>query len=324
MDLSIIIVNWNSKDYLAKCLESVYSCTKGLLYEVIVVDNASFDGCDRLISERYPQTQFIQSDVNLGFGGANNLGYKHSTGNILLFLNPDTEIRNKAIKRLYDFLACSEKTGAVGCRLLNTDLTVQTSCIQRFPSILNQLLDTDFLKNRYPGWSLWGLKPLKDKTGQPRQIEVLSGACYMVKRDVFERAGMFGSDYFMYAEDVDLSYKIRKLGCAIQFLNHVEIIHHGGKSSDNFERFDINAIMKRESIYRFLNMYRGAAYAAVYRYSTALGALVRIMALKVKGSTDDEPGKAQADAQRKWKDVLSWSIYHQAWQVKLNNLGTGK
>jgi N-acetylglucosaminyl-diphospho-decaprenol L-rhamnosyltransferase len=321
MDLSIIIVNWNSKDYLAKCLESVYSHTDGISYEVIVIDNASFDGCDLLISEKYPQTKFIQSDVNLGFGGANNLGYRNSTGKVLLFLNPDTEIRDEAINRLVYFLGGSEKAGAIGCRLLNTDLTVQTSCIQPFPTILNQLLDADYLKSRYPGWNLWGLKPLEDKTGLPQEVEVISGACFMVKRDAFEKAGLFGSDYFMYAEDVDLSYKIRILGYSVLFLNQVEIIHHGGKSSDTFEQFDINAIMKRESIYRFLKTYRGTTYAAVYRYSTALGALVRLIVLKMRRAPSSGETKTQTDAKRKWKEILSWSLDHQAWQVKFNNLG---
>jgi len=319
--LSIIIVNWNSKDYLAKCLESVYAHTKDLDYEVIIVDNASFDGCDHLISECYPQVKFIQSDANLGFGGANNLGYKNSSGRILLFLNPDTELRDAAIKRLHDFLAGNGKAGAVGCRLLNSDLTVQTSCIQRYPTILNQLLDADYLKNRYPGWALWGLEPLADKTGAPREVEVISGACFMVKREAFEKAGMFGSEYFMYAEDVDLSYKIRALGYAVCFLNNVEVIHHGGKSSDNYNQFDINAILKRESIYRFLKTYRGTTYAAVYRYTTALGALIRLMVLKAKRSPSGGETKTQTDAQRKWKEILSWSLDHQAWQVKFNNLG---
>ena len=101
MDLSIIIVNWNSKDYLAKCLESVYSCTKGLQYEVIVIDNASYDGAAEMVAREFPTVKFIQSSENLGFARANNQAFKASSGKYLLFLNPDTEVLDNSLATLH-------------------------------------------------------------------------------------------------------------------------------------------------------------------------------------------------------------------------------
>ena len=113
MDLSIIIVNWNSKEYLRKCIASILAETHGIEFEIVVIDNASFDGCDEMLRQCYPQVRFIQSDRNLGFAKANNVAFKESSGQNLLFLNPDTEIEGVAIETLY--INCALLPKCCGC-----------------------------------------------------------------------------------------------------------------------------------------------------------------------------------------------------------------
>lgn len=160
MDLSIIIVNWNSKDYLRKAIASIETETKGIELEVIVIDGGSFDGCVEMLRRYYPQVVFIQSDKNLGFAKANNEAFKASRGRNILFLNPDTEVEGHAIKTLYDQLNALQNAGIVGPKLLNTDRSIQESCIRAFPTILNQVLESDVLRNMFPKAKLWGMKPL--------------------------------------------------------------------------------------------------------------------------------------------------------------------
>src|ERR1700686_2653219 len=137
VDISIIIVNWKSAHYVQKCLETIYRDIGALLFEIIVIDNASYDGCDTMIAEQYPAVRFIQSSFNVGFAGANNTAYKQSCGKTILFLNPDTEVIGQAITTMHRLLWETPGAGAIGGTLLNTDGTLQASCIQAFPTILN-------------------------------------------------------------------------------------------------------------------------------------------------------------------------------------------
>ena len=131
---------------------------------------------------------------------------------LCLFLNPDTELVGPAINVLFDHLRALPDAGAVGCKLLNSDGTVQTSCIQSIPTILNQVLDSEASRAKWPRSLLWGMAPLFSASENPEEVEAITGACVMLKREVFEEVGLFSEDYFMYAEDIDLSYKIRKAG----------------------------------------------------------------------------------------------------------------
>src|SRR5271165_5655937 len=141
MDLSIIIVNWKSVDFLRGCLASIFSPGSSLSLEVVVVDNASYDGCEEMLSREFPQVRFIQSRENIGFARACNLGFRNSTGRVVLFLNPDTKVLGNALSSMVDGLESQSHAGAIGCKLLNGDGSLQTSCIQSFPTILNQALD---------------------------------------------------------------------------------------------------------------------------------------------------------------------------------------
>src|SRR5579872_2343389 len=180
IEVSIICVNWNSVDYLMECLPTIYEFTRNVKFEVIIVDNASPDGKAELLKERFPEISLIKSSKNLGFAGANNLGFLHSSGKYILFLNPDTKLINPAIEIMLRQMLTLPDAGIVGCKLLNGDLSVQTSCIMRFPRILNQFVQAEYLRLKFP--RLWGIGPLFSDEPAPAPAEAISGACMLVRR----------------------------------------------------------------------------------------------------------------------------------------------
>ncbi|MGD0792495.1 MAG: glycosyltransferase family 2 protein [Terriglobales bacterium] len=309
MDLSIIIVNWKSANYLRSCLSSVYCATRGIEFEVIVVDNASDDGCENIIKEEFPRARFIQSGENLGFARANNLGFAHSHGDCLLFLNPDTEIIGNALARMLFHLRANLSVGAVGARLLNTDSSLQISCVQAFPTICNQVVDSELLRRVFPNWRGWGMRPLFQHADQPAEVDAISGACFMVKRSVFEQVGMFGEQYFMYSDDLDLSYKINKRGFTIHYLNDCEVVHHGGKSSARQEDH-FSDVVQRESLVRFFRVTKGPFYCGLYRSALVIAATLRmtVVAFLVATGRCLIQGKASGAVFEKWLTIFRWAI----------------
>jgi GT2 family glycosyltransferase len=314
MDLSIIIVNWNSVEFLRPCIQSVYRDLGELAAEVIVVDNASNDGCAAMVRQEFPQVRMIESPENLGFARANNLGYSHSSGEILLFLNPDTEIIGDALTRMVAHLRADDRFGAAGPRLLNTDGSLQVSCVQAIPTILNQILDFDFLRRRFPQWRIWGIHPLFAEAERPAEAETISGACFMARRSAFEKVGCFGEQYFMYSDDLDLSYRIHKAGFRVVCVNDCLVTHHGGKSSDSQATY-FSDVLQRESLSRFFLATRGRAYSLGYRAAMTGIAAVRlavvICLVPFQGSGLN--GKTPAFVLGKWLTILRWAVGFRNW-----------
>jgi hypothetical protein len=320
MDLSIIIVNWNSADYLRQCLRSIHETVKNISYEVIVIDNASYDGSAEMVAREFPTVKFIQSSENLGFARGNNEAFKASSGKNLLFLNPDTEVLGDAVEALHGRLNSLPRAGAVGGTLLNTDRTVQTSCIQSFPTVLNQALDMELLRQRFPKLPMWGMQALYSNSSTPAVVEVISGACLMVRRDVFESVGMFSTDYFMYTEDIDLCYKIRTAGYKACFIKEARVIHHGGKSSGQPRVNFTSDVLMKDSVSRFMKKSRGPAAERLYKLSMTLSALVRLTAIAGMLVFRPSNGRsAELNAIRgKWEKILAWSVGGEQSVVQLN------
>ncbi|WP_340122716.1 glycosyltransferase family 2 protein [Methylobacter svalbardensis] len=309
MDLSIIIVNWNSKDYLQKCIASILSWTTDINFEIVVIDSASFDGVDEMLKRCYPQVRFIQSDRNLGFAKANNVAFRVSTGSNILFLNPDTELIGPAINILLDYIQILPKTGAIGCKLLNADGSVQTSCIQAFPTILNQLLNSEFLRALFPKFSLWGMASLFNAKDEPAEVDVISGACLMLKRSLFEQVGLFSGDYFMYAEDLDLCYKISQAGFTNYYIPGASVTHFGGGSTEK-RPSDFSVVMMRESLWRFMKKNRGNIYGLAYRASIAISAIGRLLLLMILLPLHyfRQSRPSWNASLKKWQAILTWSL----------------
>lgn len=309
VDLSIIIVNWNSKEYLRSCIESILLWTSHIAYEIVVIDGASFDGCGEMLHQCFPQVRFIQSETNVGFAKANNRAFHESQGRYILFLNPDTELINSAINIMFDFIRKTPNAGAIGCKLLNADKTVQTSCIQSFPTLLNQFLDSEVLRRLWPKSSLWGNATLFDDQTAAREVNGIVGACIMVERSLFEKVGFFSEEYFMYAEDLDLCHKIQKAGRINYYLSDATIIHFGGGSSEKAPS-DFSVVMMRESVWRMLKKTRGSVYGVAYRISTMVLSISRLIVLAAlfPMHLTRRGEKSWNGSFRKWKTILTWSL----------------
>jgi GT2 family glycosyltransferase len=310
MFLSVIIVNWNSTDFLMHCLDAFYTRTTGIRFEVIVVDNASPDNGSALIRNRFPQTIILQSHENIGFAGANNLGVTHAKGEFLLFLNPDTVVEENAVATVVRRLANIIDAGAMGCKLLNSDMTIQTSALLRFPTICNHLFTAEGLKKRFPRMRFWGIRPLFADTGSPEEVEAVSGAAMFVKREAFMAAGKFDTRFFMYSEDVDLCQSIRKNGYKVYYTGDASIVHHGGKSTRHSTINAFSVLMMRQSAYLMLIKWRGPRYAGMYKAAFSLMSIVRILLLASVFPIAFFTGKAPSIiwSLRKWSKILEWSL----------------
>jgi N-acetylglucosaminyl-diphospho-decaprenol L-rhamnosyltransferase len=306
MDLSVIIVNWNSVAYLKNCLASIMASVSGIEYEVLVIDSASYDGSKAMVERHFPGVIFIQSQNNIGFAKANNLAFKQSCGKNILFINPDTEVEGQAINLLFGALKNLPKAGILGGKLLNSDRTIQTSCIQSFPTIINQVLDSDFLRERLPRSALWGVAPLYEGSSEAVSVDTISGACMMMARAVFENIGGFSEDFFMYTEDIDLCYKAKMAGYVNYYLPVATVVHHGGGSSQE-AKSNFSVIMMRETMCKFFANTKGPGYAWCYRLAMLCNASIRLFVLKITELYNQRNEYAVA----KWRAVFSWALHRQ-------------
>lgn len=220
-DVSIIIVNYNTSELTAKCVDSIIEKTTDIEYEIIVVDNASKE--DTGILEHNNNIRFVASDTNLGFGKANNLGAKDARGEYLFFLNPDTYLINNAIYILHKAMSENRETGICGGNLFKKDMTPNHSFQLRFPGIWAELTDTVskvfHRRNRDFNYS--------DK---PKEVAYITGADLMIKKDLFDEVGGFDKDFFMYFEETYLCHSVKSLGYKIMNIPDAHIVHLEGSS----------------------------------------------------------------------------------------------
>ncbi len=226
IDLSIIIVNWNTAAMLSDCLRSLKSVSGGLATEVIVVDNGSIDGSADLVRRDFPHVRLIANETNVGFARANNQGMGARTGRYIALLNSDTVVREGAMATLVRFLDAHPRAGAAGPRLLNADGSLQPSCHpvltpgREFWRLL--LLDRLFPRATYP----MGRWP-----EEPREVEVIKGACLVVRKAALDGVGLLDERYFMYSEEMDLCVRIARAGWGLYWVPAASVVHFGGAST---------------------------------------------------------------------------------------------
>jgi GT2 family glycosyltransferase len=230
LDLSIIIVCYNDREVLVPCLESIYASAPSMKFEVIVVDNASVDGSAAEIRRRFPQVRVIDAGYNSGFTGGNNIGYDHSSGKWVLFLNPDTIILDKAIDQLMERAVAIPNLGAIGPNVRNKDRTLQRS-VYRSPRLVG-FVDA-FLLNRLPLYSkLFGYFGYRDADyANEMEVDIVCGCCFAVPRPVLEEVGAFDKGYFIYYEEADLQERIRESGKKVVYTPAASIVHLGGATT---------------------------------------------------------------------------------------------
>jgi GT2 family glycosyltransferase len=307
MELSVIIVNWNSKAYVRQCLQSLFTHCLSTPCEIIVVDSASFDGCGEMLAAEFPMVRFVQSEQNIGFGRSNNLGVRHASGKFLLFLNPDTLFQEDSIQILFRTLRTLPGASAVGAKLLNRDGTLQTSCVQTFPTLLNQVFDSEFLRERFPHNPFWGIAALYTEWPKPTVVEVISGACMLIRRDAFEAVGGFTESFFMYGEDLDLCFKLRRNGGAVYYVPDTRITHFGGGSTAQASSNFSNEMM-RASVAHFIRLNRGPGAAFAYRMALGVSAILRLALIGPLLLFGRAIVRHGPDSWRKWWVILRWSV----------------
>lgn len=314
-NLSIIIINWRSQAFVRDCLTSICDNIGSLTHQILVVDNASFDGCEEMVRSEFPHVLFIQSDHNLGFAAANNLAFTRSSGRNVLFLNPDTEIRGAAIQELVSALECLPDAGMVGARLLNSDGSLQTTCITAIPVILNQTLNSRYLRRTFPRWKMWGMRAFFENNNAPVPVEAISGACMLARREVIHYVGGFRTDYFMYAEDMDLCVTVSQAGWKIYYVPGAAIVHHAGGCSASREESNFSNIMLRQSVTHFFRLYRGPFYAILYRASLTIVSVLRILSLFICCPILIQRWgyRGVSLALKKWWSIFLWSLGITRW-----------
>ena len=229
--VSILIVNWNTRDTLCACLKSVYRETVGMTFEVIVVDNASSDGTAKMVRQKFPSVILIENSENRGFAAANNQGMAIARGKYILLLNSDTIVLDNAIAKTKAFADANPKAAVVGCRVFNPDRSIQPTCLM-FPSLLNMVLSVFWLNRLFPKSKFFGRAELTwwDKN-KVREVDVVGGCFMLVRREAIEQVGGMDELFFMYSEDVDWCYRFCKVGWKVIYTPSAEIIHLGSESS---------------------------------------------------------------------------------------------
>lgn len=254
MDVSIIIINYNTENLILNCVESIYKNTKDIEFEILVVDNASPK--KPLILPIDKRIKFIQSSDNLGFGRANNLGAQHAQGKFLFLLNPDTVLLNNAVNVLYDYISQRDSVGACGPNLYTEELTSNLSF-----SVLNTGIWQEFVDSR--GFTKRKFNKTFNDTNRSMSVPFVSGAALMVRKKVFYEVGGFSRRFFMYYEDNDLCLSIIRKGFKIVNLPSAKIIHLDGKSFTFKQEREILSLRGRK-IYYIKN------YGSLYFYLSCI------------------------------------------------------
>jgi len=232
MEVSIIIVNTNTKDLLKQTLESVFEKTQDMNFEVIVADNTSHDGSQQMVRETFPNVKLVECE-NRGFSYANNVGAKYANGKYLFLLNPDTILLNNAVKILADFLDNHADVGGCGGNLFDADKKPAHSYMMFLPSIKWEL---NILLANIPGRIQYGKNGSFNHTQKAKSTGYICGADLMIRADLFRQLNGFDTDFFVYYEESELAYRVKKAGYKMYNVPQSEIIHLEGKTFSDNER----------------------------------------------------------------------------------------
>lgn len=248
MDVSIIIVSYNTKDHLQRCLSSIYEKTSRITFEVLVIDNASTDGSCAMVRANFPAVILVANETNLGFGKANNLGAHKARGNYLFFLNSDTILLNNAAYFLCNFLYIHPEIAICGGNLYTEDLKPAISFSQSMPGLYT---DIDYFFGRFFSRLKYGRNLNFNFTNKDIRVNgYISGADLMINRQVFLKNKGFDPDFFLYFEETELTHRIRKGGYAVYSIPKARIIHLEGASETTKKSTAMNTFKSKMIYYR--------------------------------------------------------------------------
>lgn len=232
MDISVVIVSYNVKDFLERCLFSVLAALKNIQGEIIVIDNASSDDSINYLQPKFPLVKFVANAENVGFGKACNQGFKLSSGEYILFLNPDTIVPADCLEKCISFLHSHIDTGALGVKMLDGNGKFLKESKRAFPSLSTSLFKMSGLAGLFPHSKLFAKYYVGHlDENKNHEVDVLAGAFMLIKRNVLELTGGFDEAFFMYGEDIDLSYRIQKARFKNYYFSETQITHFKGEST---------------------------------------------------------------------------------------------
>lgn len=233
MDISIIIVSWNTKDILLKCLQSLEQETKCLLTEIIVVDNCSTDGSPEAVKIAFPEVKLIKNTSNLGFAKANNIGILNSSGRYICLVNSDVIVQKECFKPILEYMDDHPEIGILGPQVLNPDHTIQNSC-RRFPTLQNSLFGAFALQRIFQHSHLAGeFNSNALPQDRPSNIDVIYGCFWMVNGKALDSVGLLDDEFFIFGEDIDWCKRFWEAGYRVVYFPLVSVIHYSGASSSN-------------------------------------------------------------------------------------------
>ena len=271
MNLSIIIVSWNTRQLLEQCLASIFAHPPDGDFEVLVVDNHSDDGSAGMVKARFPQVQLIENQANTGFARGNNQAIRRSRGEYILLLNPDTVVKPGALRELAAYLDEHPTAGAAGPRLFNPDGSLQASCSPA-PSLSREFLRMFHLPGIRPdgtyamdGWDVH----------TPRNVDILVGACLLLRRSVLDQVGLLDETYFIYSEEVDLCKRVQQAGWRLVWVPQAQVVHYGGQSTQQVAVEMFLRLYQSKVIY--FRKHHGWASALAYKLLLIAASMVRIL-----------------------------------------------
>ena len=280
--LSIIIISYNTRDFLRDCLASLYRHIQGITYEIIVVDNASSDDSPEMVAKKFPSVKLIRSGRNRGFGAANNLGVQSSRGRYLMLFNSDAVLLEDTATALIRFLESHPAAGVAGPAVVSPDGSPQPRIFGALPGLRTILNESLQLNRIFPGSGLSAGLHHVGPAARVTEAGWISGVCMMLPRDAYLEVGGFDPGYFLYAEDMDLCRRLKAKGRLVFHLNRWPVRHYGGASSpDSADRLR-NSLLQQEN---FLKLLRGSMPPVKYHFAKALLGLGLILRLGVGAIT---------------------------------------
>ena len=295
-DLSVVVVSYNTRALLDRCLRSVAESGGGLAIETIVVDNGSTDGSLELVRERHAGVQLVASETNLGFSSANNVGMREASGRYILLLNSDAEIAADvdalALRKLADFLDSRLEAGIVGPQLLHSDRSLQ-GVAKAFPTPLAALFGRKTLATRLWPNNRFSRRYLLERHNdgtEPFEVDSVSGACLMARRAAVQEVGALDEGYFMYWEDVDWCRRFKRAGWKVYCLPEARVVHHEGQSSQR--QSDRLIVEFHRSAYRYYCKHHATTILHPMRLLAFVGLVLRAGLLLAAHL----PGRARAPA----------------------------
>lgn len=309
MKIAVIIVSWNVKKFVGRCIASIHKYIRQDNCEILLVDNASADDTVSFVRRRYPDVKIIANEKNRGFAAANNQAVMQTDAQILIFANPDTELRDD-VQPLVEALN-DEKTAAVFGRLVYPSGETQ-AFIRSFPNLINRFGEALGIPHLFPGLRPFQEMIRHDDRAYDRAhfIDAASGAFFLMKRDVFLKCGMFDTRFFVYAEDTDLFYRLKQKGYRIFYNPGVRIIHHHGKST--VQNPNMYA-MQQKNTSLFIKKHHSAPYAFLYRYVLLVFYdSTRLLLSMIKAIRSDPEYRKQACMKlKRHLAALKWELFGQ-------------